>query len=676
MSTAPQPAFRPPTYPWIIILCLVGLDYFSGLAYLPSIAIEQVGPLAPLAGVAVVLVTLFAALPIYWYVIARSPHGKGGLGLLEQRWRGWGGKLTILILLGFVGTDFVLTRSLSVSDAATHVTGNPVYKDNGTWVTKSRDAVLSVLPEYWREPLTDYWTEQLLLTVLLTVLSFALYFFLVQTLSRGFIGFAVGVVALYLVLTGVILASGILYLMKNPEVFRMWERELRPTLGNIRTESGNFVFMALIIGLQAFPAVALGLSGFELSMASAPMVRGGDTDTDAQPAGRIWNTRKLMVAAALIMSLYVLASFFVVPLLVPHDQFKEGALARHRALSYIAHGEAIVGGKDGSDISPLFGTIFGTFYDISSILILCLAGASATISLKELVPEFLARFGMQMEWAHRFHVIIHLFNGLILMVTVAFQASVSAQQWAYAASVLALLFGASLAALKDRQAELRDAFLRGLRLVPWYFVVVLFGAMIALTVVQQFSGVSIALGFVAVVLITAIVSRWKRSTELRFAGFVFLGQSEQRFTELTHGKDFQVLVPHDPSSNTLPRAEEEIRARHRLGPGVKITFIEVYLGDTSDFLQKPTLEMVKEESREVIRVRRCTSISHVIAAIALEFCKEGHPPELHFGWSNDPPMAANLNFLLLGQGNVPFMVRELIRGVMKEGQRQPRIIVG
>src|SRR4051794_34191361 len=132
MSMNAAPPSRP-TFPWWIILCLVGLDYFSSLAYLPSIAMTlfdgEVRDLAPVAGAGVVLITLLAALPVYWYVIGRSPHGKGGVGLLEQRSPGWSGKLLLLVMLGFIATDFVLTRTLSVSDAATHLLKNPFYAD-------------------------------------------------------------------------------------------------------------------------------------------------------------------------------------------------------------------------------------------------------------------------------------------------------------------------------------------------------------------------------------------------------------------------------------------------------------------------------------------------------------------------------------------------------------------
>src|SRR5262245_51392261 len=158
MTDRPAHPRATPAYPWYVILCLVGLNYFSTLAYLPSIAVAFVKELAPLAAVGVVLLTLLAALPVYWYVVGRSPHGKGGIGLLEQGVHGWRGKLLILVLLGFVATDFVVTRSLSVADASIHILGNDLYKENAGAVAASVERVRAGLPEVLR----DYWNEQVL----------------------------------------------------------------------------------------------------------------------------------------------------------------------------------------------------------------------------------------------------------------------------------------------------------------------------------------------------------------------------------------------------------------------------------------------------------------------------------------------------------------------------------
>jgi len=48
------------------------------------------------------------------------------------------------------------------------------------------------------------------------------------------------------------------------------------------------------VALILFPKLALGLSGFETGVVVMPLVKGYETDTEENPAGRIANTRKLL----------------------------------------------------------------------------------------------------------------------------------------------------------------------------------------------------------------------------------------------------------------------------------------------------------------------------------------------------------------------------------------------
>src|SRR6187455_1571328 len=125
MSEIRRPGSLHSSNPWPLVLCLVGVDYFSTLAYLPSIAAEAAGPFAPVAAAGIVLATFLLALPVYWYVIGRAPDGRGATGMLEDSTPGWRGKLIVLTLLGFAAADFVITRSLSLADAAIHLIHNP-----------------------------------------------------------------------------------------------------------------------------------------------------------------------------------------------------------------------------------------------------------------------------------------------------------------------------------------------------------------------------------------------------------------------------------------------------------------------------------------------------------------------------------------------------------------------
>lgn len=629
---------------WLWVLCLTGVDYFSTLAYQPSIAIENAGRLAPFATFLLVLVTLFGAVPVYRRVARSSPHGQGSIAMLQKLVHGWAGKFLVLVLLGFAATDFVITITLSAADASEHLLHNPLFRDTPAWMH-----------------------SQVGITLLLTLFLGALFL-------KGFrevIGIAVVIVAFYLVMNAIVLIGGMKTLISEPHYITEWATSLsRGDLGIESELSGKPLvwYSALFLSALLFPKLALGLSGFETGVAVMPLIKGTPQDTEELPTGRILGTQRLLLTSALIMSVMLIGSSFVVATLIPLEQLQHGGHAQNRALAWIAHG------SDGQPLLPFFGPSFGTLYDISTITILWFAGASALSGLLNLIPRYLPRFGMAPDWVSATRPLVCVIVGVCLVVTILFQASVSAQGAAYATGVMVLILSACVAVIIERfQVSQRS----GLRRVPWSTVVITFVFLFTTIdiLIEKPDGLIIACCFIGAIIVVSLVSRFVRSDELRVVRFQFATpESRFRWNTLQH-IEIPVLAPHRPGGRTLDEKERELREWHHLEDDIPVVFVEVSLGDPSDFFQEPMLDVQHQGGRYVIVVSHCTSIAPALAAMALSLSVT-RPVELHFGWSDESPLKMNLGFLLFGEGNVPFLVRELLRDAQPDERLRPRVVIG
>ena len=136
--------------------------------------------------------------------------------------------------MGFLTTDFIITITLSSSDAAVHIANNPLVS----------------------EGLRDY-------VVLITLLLVAVLGAIFHKGFREAIKAAVVVVMVYMLLNLVVVGVGLYEVVNQPQILADWQGKLFADYGN--------PWVMLGVALLVFPKLALGVSGFETGMSVMPV---------------------------------------------------------------------------------------------------------------------------------------------------------------------------------------------------------------------------------------------------------------------------------------------------------------------------------------------------------------------------------------------------------------------
>ena len=635
---------------WWKVMCLTGVDYFSTLGYQPGIAFLAAGVLSPVATLILVLLTLFGALPIYSRVAAESPHGEGSIAMLEALLSRWKGKLFVLVLLGFVATDFVITITLSAADATAHVLENPFVHQH--------------------LPFLDH--PVLVTSVLIT--------FLGLIFLKGFreaIGIAVVLVAVYLLMNVVTIGVGLYTVATNLELLNNWQTALFAT----KTSNGLTGVVAIVgISLLVFPRLALGLSGFETGVAVMPLI---------QSPNRIENTRKLLTTAALIMSFMLIASSFITSVLIPAKEFcpvvdcklaeqahstleacsclpeevasgavKEAGSANGRALAFIAHTK--------------MGEMWGTLYDLITIMILWFAGASAMAGLLNIVPRYLPRYGMAPEWARATRPLVLVFTAICFTVTYVFEANVDAQGGAYATGVLVLMSSAAIAVTLSafrRASKWRYAFAA---------IAVVFVYTTIANMFERPDGLKIASLFIFGIILASFVSRVMRSTEVRIDKIELDDRAKEFLSEVDAEGEIRIVTNRRETGDVSEYRfkEHEKRIDNHIPSTDPILFYEIETGDASEFTGKLKIRGIDIDGYKILRTE-APAVPNAIAAFLLYLRDTTKKiPHVYFGWSEGNPIMYLARYILLGEGDTAPVTREILRQAEPDPELRPNVHVG
>jgi nicotinamide riboside transporter PnuC len=372
--------------------------------------------------------------------------------------------------------------------------------------------------------------------------------------------------------------------------------------------------------------------------------------------GRIRNTKKLLRTAALIMSVMLISSSFVTSILIPAEKFAEGGEANGRAIAYLAH--------------EFFGNIFGTVYDLSTIMILWFAGASAMAGLLSVVPRYLPRFGMAPEWARAARPLVIVIIAIAFAVTFIFKADVDAQGGAYATGVLVLMTSAAIAVTLAARRKQEN----------WYHYL-LIAVIFVYTTIQNIherpEGIKIASFFILTIIVASLFSRVYRSTELRVERIELDDKARQFIKDAAKGTIRIITNRRDKGdADEYAHKEHEKRTSNHIPTGEPILFFEVTPGDASEF--SGTLS-IRGETVDDYRILRTESpaVPNAIAAFLLYLRDEmGKLPHVYFGWSEGNPISYLLKYIAFGEGDTAPVTHEVLRQAERDSNRRPIVHVG
>ena len=293
--------------------------------------------------------------------------------------------------------------------------------------------------------------------------------------------------------------------------------------------------------------------------------------------------------------------------------------------------------------------------------------------LLNIVPRYLPRYGMAPEWTRATRPLVLIYTAIGFVLTLLFRADVDAQGGAYATGVLVLMTSAAVAVtLSVWRGPHR------VRSVCFGLITLVFVYTTLVNVIERPDGLKIGAFFIVAIVLSSLVSRVWRTTELRVKK-ITLDREAQRFIDEMDAQGELRIIANQPrrcDDAEYTHREEEQREDNNIPSSEAVVFLEIYVRDASEFSADLNVQGVSVGRHRVLR-GESAAVANAIAAFLLYLRDDkGKVPHAYFNWTEGNPLLYLIHYILSGEGDVAPVTREVLRKAEPNAQRRPAIHAG
>jgi hypothetical protein len=216
---------------------------------------------------------------------------------------------------------------------------------------------------------------------------------------------------------------------------------------------------------------------------------------------------------------------------------------------------------------------------------------------------------------------------------------------------------------------------------PWLaygVVTTIFVYTTLVNIVERPEGIKIASIFIATIILVSMLSRAMRVTELRVHDVNLDSTAEQFVSEASAAHTVRIIA-NRPDTGAKEEYDSKLREAldsHHLNPADPLLFVEVRLGDASEFSGRLDVYGFEVGGHRVLRCQG-PAVPNAIAALLLNIRDRTKLiPHAYFGWTEGNPITYVLKYLALGEGDTAPVTREVLRQAERDPHLRPRIHLG